>query len=200
MNEQVAKLLGCIAIALALIGIGAGSAWAWQANKYTGQLATQASTFKGDLLAISNAAEEQARQAVANQQRAEQAVADLDTKHTQEKTDALAENEALRTQLTGAQDDNNQLHSDVAAGYRRLRIAARCPASNPGSSNVSAPTSTASLGDAASVELSQASGQSVFDIRAGIIADQAALKALQDYSTNVCRAGSTKQTSTGAAQ
>lgn len=182
MNEQVAKLLGYIAIALVLLGIGAGIAWTWQANKYTSQLATQASTFKGDLLAISNAAEEQTRKAVVSQQRAEQAVADLDTKHTQEKTDALAENEMLRTQLTGAQDDNKQLRSDVAAGDRRLRIAGRCPAGNPGNGNVSAPASTTGLGDAATVELSEASGQSVFDIRAGIIADQAALKALQDYA------------------
>jgi prophage endopeptidase len=42
------------------------------------------------------------------------------------------------------------------------------------------------LGDAGTVELSAASGSTVFDIRAGIIADQAALKALQRYITQVC--------------
>ncbi|MDF9778054.1 hypothetical protein OKW11_005011 [Pseudomonas baetica] len=47
-------------------------------------------------------------------------------------------------------------------------------------------TSPASLGDAGAVELSSASGSTVFDIRAGIIADQAVLKALQSYVRNVC--------------
>ena len=185
MNEQVAKLLGYIAIALALIGIGAGAAWEWQSNAYTSKIATIEASHQADLTLIANAGAAQARQAVDNQQHAEQALATLDTKATKEKGDALAENETLRTQLTGAQADNDRLHGDVTAGYRRLRIAARCPASNSGSSNVSAPASAPGLGDAASVELSPAAGQTVFDIRAGIIADQAALKVLQDYVTTV---------------
>ncbi|WP_390955340.1 lysis system i-spanin subunit Rz [Pseudomonas moorei] len=47
--------------------------------------------------------------------------------------------------------------------------------------------STASLGDAGTVELSSAAGSTVFDIRAGIIADQAALKTLQAYVRDICR-------------
>lgn len=43
-----------------------------------------------------------------------------------------------------------------------------------------------SLVDAGAVELSAASGSTVFDIRAGIIADQAALRALQQYVREVC--------------
>ncbi|MNJ24234.1 Bacteriophage lysis protein [compost metagenome] len=44
----------------------------------------------------------------------------------------------------------------------------------------------ASLGDAGAVELTPAAGRSVFDIRAGIIADQAALRAAQAYIKEVC--------------
>lgn len=185
MNEQVAKLLGYIAIALALVGIGFGVAWEWQSNKYTGQLSDQTSAFKSDLLAISDAGAAQARKAIADQQTAQRALLALDIKNTQEKGNALAENETLRKQLTGTQDDNAQLRGDVAAGDRRLRIAARCPAANAGSSGLPKTASAPGLGDATPVELSQASGQSVFDIRAGIIADQAALKALQDYVSTV---------------
>lgn len=94
----------------------------------------------------------------------------LDQKAQKEKTDALADNETLRRA--------------AADSARRLRIAGSCRASGgdmPGS------TSAASLGDAGTVELSAASGSAVFDIRAGIIADQAALKALQSYVMSVCR-------------
>nr|GFB58625.1 hypothetical protein [Tanacetum cinerariifolium] len=47
------------------------------------------------------------------------------------------------------------------------------------SGNVSQAASAASMGDAGTVEVSAATGRSVLDIRAGIIADQAALKAAQ---------------------
>jgi prophage endopeptidase len=199
MNEIALKWLGIAVIALVLIGIGAAGAWQWQANAYGKTIATDMADYKSkeagyqsDLTLAAKAGAAQARQALDQQKVAEQALATLDTKATQEKKDALAENEALRAQLTGSQADNNQLRHDVAAGDRRLRIAGRCPASNPGSSNVSAPASASSLGDATTVELSAAAGQTVFDIRAGIIADQAALRALQDYATNVCQAGSAK--------
>jgi hypothetical protein len=46
--------------------------------------------------------------------------------------------------------------------------------------------SIARLGDAGTIELSAASGSTAFDIRAGIIADQAALRTLQQYVREVC--------------
>nr|WP_318295125.1 lysis system i-spanin subunit Rz [Pseudomonas cichorii] len=45
----------------------------------------------------------------------------------------------------------------------------------------------AGLGNDASVELSANAGRSVLDIRAGIIADQSALRAAQAYIRDVCR-------------
>jgi len=170
MNALAAKwgLLVLVVLAL-MLGTGA-CAWMWQANSYGKKLAEQKSTFDTDLTSIANAGAAQSRQALAKQQSAEQALAVLDQKATEEKTNALAENDKLR--------------ADVASGARRLRIAGSCSASG---GNVPGTTISSSLGDASTFELSPASGSTVLSIRAGIIADQAALKALQSYVMNVCR-------------
>jgi prophage endopeptidase len=168
MNAIILRVLPYIAALL----IGAIGAWMWQANSYTAILATSEANHQADLATIANAGAAQARQALQKQQAAEQALATLDQKAQKEKTDALAENDKLR--------------SAVAAGARRLRIAGSCSASGgdmPGTAGAS------SLGNAGTVELSAASGRTVLDVRAGIIADQAALKALQSYVLNVCRPG-----------
>jgi prophage endopeptidase len=150
--------------------IGAAGAWVWQSNSYGKIISDNKASYQADLTTIANAGAAQARQALEKQQQTEQALADLDQKAQKEKTDAIAENEKLR--------------ADVAAGTRRLRIAGSCRTS---SSDVPSSTSSTSLGYAGSVELSAATGSTVFDIRAGIIADQSALKALQAYVMNVCR-------------
>jgi len=155
---------------IAALLIGAGCAWIWQANSYDRIIATNESARQADMAKISAAGAAQARQAVEKQQRAEQALADLDQKAQKEKTDALTENDKLR--------------SLFASGARRLRIAGSCGA---GGGSVPNTTSAASLGDADTVDLSGASGRTVLDIRAGIIADQEALKALQTYIRTVCR-------------
>ena len=150
--------------------IGAAGAWMWQANSYGAIIATNEASRQSDLTLIANAGAAQARQAIKKQQAAQQALADLDQKAQKEKTDGLAENEKWRRA--------------AADSARRLRIAGSCRA---GSRDVSGTATSTSLGDAGTVELSAASGSAVFDIRAGIIADQAALKALQSYVMNVCR-------------
>nr|WP_262383835.1 lysis protein [Pseudomonas fragi] len=125
---------------------------------------------QADMSAIANAASSQVRQALDKQQAAEKVRADLDARITKEKANALAENEMLR--------------ADVAAGDRRLRIAGRCSAS---SSNLPDTTSPDRLDDGGTVELAGAAGRAVFDIRAGIIKDRAALKGLQEYVLRVCQ-------------
>ena len=67
---------------------------------------------------------------------------------------------------------------------RRLRIAGSCRAN---SGNVPGTVSNTSLANGGTVGLALAAGRAVFDIHAGIIADQAALKVLQAYVMNVCR-------------
>lgn len=163
------RVLLSIVVVLTLIGIGAAGAWRWQSNSYGQIIASNEANRQADLAKIASAGAAQARQAIEKLQAAEQVLADLDQKAQKEKTDALTENETLRRA--------------VADSARRLRIAGSCRAS---SGDVPSSTSPASLGDAGTVELSSASGSTVFDIRASVIADQAALKALQSYIRNVC--------------
>ena len=90
----------------------------------------------------------------------------LDDKYTKELADAKAENDALRRKL-----DNGG----------RVLVKGKCP--------VSAATQTtgaASMGNDATVELSAVAGRNVLGIRSGILSDQTALRALQEYITTQC--------------
>lgn len=172
MKEILIKWLAIVIAALLCMALGFAIAWKWQANSYTAQIDTQKSNFQTDLTNIANAGADQARTAVEHQQQAEQALAALDAQSSKEKADALAQNDALR--------------AAVASGTRRLRIAGTCTASHPSGSNVPQTSSPAGVGDGRSIELDPAAGQHVLDIRAGAISDQAKLKVLQAYVTNVC--------------
>ena len=153
-----------------LVAIACFSTWKVDAWRYGKQLARMNASHQAALTAISNAAAAQARQALERQQAAQKALAELDAKATTEKARDLAENERLR--------------ADLAAGDRRLRITGRCSAD---SGSLSDTTSTARLDDGGSVELSEATGRDVFDLRAGIIRDQGALRGLQEYVRKVCK-------------
>ena len=155
---------------LVAMAIACFSTWKVDAWRYSKQLTELSAAHQADLTAISNAAAAQVRQALERQQIAQKALADLDARATTEKARDLAENEKLR--------------ADVAAGDRRLRIAGRCSAD---SSNLSDTASAARLDDGGTVELTGAAGRTVFDIRAGVIKDRAALKGLQEYVREVCR-------------
>lgn len=160
------QILAAILLAMA---ISAGGTWQVQDWRMGKRLAEQAGLHKDDLAAINNAASAQTRKALEKQQAAEQARADFDAKVTKEKANDLAENERLRR----AADDS----------ARRLRIAGSCRAD---SGHLSSSTSTTGLGNAGTVELAPTAGRTVFDIRAGIIADQAALRALQRHVLEFC--------------
>ena len=153
-----------------LVAIACFSTWKVDAWRYGKQLADLNAAHQADLTSIANAAAAQARQALEKQQAIQKALAELDAKATKEKMNDLAENEKLR--------------ADVAAGDRRLRIAGRCSAS---SSNMPDTAVAARLDDGGTVELAGAAGRTVFDIRAGIIKDRAALKGLQEHLQRVCR-------------
>ncbi|TDT01669.1 lysis protein [Erwinia rhapontici] len=93
-------------------------------------------------------------------------VAALDEKYTKELADANTENAALQRKLD--------------AGGRVL-VKGRCP--------VPATTETAStpgMGNDAAIELADVAGRNVLGIRSGIISDQTALRALQEYISNQC--------------
>lgn len=93
-------------------------------------------------------------------------VAALDAKYTQELANAKAENDALQRKL-----DNGG----------RVLVKGKCP--------VQASTeaaSTSSMDHDATVQLSDVAGRNVLGIRSGIISDQTALRALQEYINKQC--------------
>ncbi len=188
MNETLIKWGLAAGLVLALMAGSAYAAWTWQANAYGEQLATQSANFQADLTAINNAGAAQTSKALAQQQAAEQKAADIDAQRTQEKAHDLAENESLRQQYAATQAANDQLRADVAAGTRRLRIAGSCTANSGGGGGVPNASSAASVGNAGTVELSGEAGQAVFDLRADLIRERSALRALQDYA-KVCHPG-----------
>ena len=153
-----------------LVSIACFATWKVDALRYGKQLADLSASQQADLAAISNAAAAQVRQALERQKATQKALAELDAKATTEKARDLAENERLR--------------ADVAAGDRRLRIAGRCSAD---SSNLSDASTAARLDDGETVELAGAARRTVFDIRAGLIKDRAALKGLQEYVLAGCQ-------------
>ncbi len=107
-----------------------------------------------------------AKDTIADMQVRQRDVTALDAKYTKELADAKAENDALQRKL-----DNGG----------RVLVKGKCP--------VSASTQTAgapSMGDDATVELSSVAGRNVLGIRAGILSDQTALRALQDYIRTQC--------------
>ncbi|EAR4360223.1 lysis protein, partial [Salmonella enterica] len=96
-----------------------------------------------------------ANETISDMQTRQRDVAALDAKYTKE--------------LADAQTRNTDLQRRLAAGGR-VRVEGRC--------SVPTQTETASasrVGNAATVELSPGAGQNVFNIRAGIISDQAKL-------------------------
>lgn len=93
-------------------------------------------------------------------------VAALDEKYTKELADAQAENDALKRKL-----DNGG----------RVLVKGKCPVSAPAEI-----ASTTSVGNDATVELSDVAGRNVLGIRSGIIKDQIALRALQEYINTQC--------------
>ncbi|EFM3753379.1 lysis protein [Escherichia coli] len=108
----------------------------------------------------------QATATITDMQQRQRSADALDAKYTKELADAKAENDALQRKL-----DNGG----------RVLVKGKCP--------VSAATQTtgaASMGDDATVELSEVAGRNVLGIRSGIVSDQTALRALQEYITTQC--------------
>lgn len=123
------------------------------------------------LNAITTKAQQDTAEAMTRMKAAQDAAAELDKQKTQE--------------LANAQAENDRLRADVAAGTRRVRIAAANLATCQLSASRGA--STGGVGDGAEVELSNEAGSAILDIRAGIISDQAKLDYLQGYVRDVVK-------------
>ena len=107
-----------------------------------------------------------AKQTIADMQTRQRDAAALDAKYTQELANANAENDALRRKL-----DNGG----------RVLVKGKCPV--PASTETS---SAISMGNDASIELSDIAGRNVLGIRSGIISDQSKVKYLQEYIAQQC--------------
>lgn len=107
-----------------------------------------------------------AKDSIADMQVRQRDVAALDDKYTKELADAKAENDALQRKL-----DNGG----------RVLVKGKCPVSA-----ATQTTSAASMGDDTTVELSAVAGRNVLGIRSGILSDQTAMRALQEYITTQC--------------
>lgn len=107
-----------------------------------------------------------AKATITDMQTRQRDVATLDAKYTQELADAKAQNDALQRKL-----DNGG----------RVLVKGRCPV--PASTQTAG---TSSMGNDASVELSDVAGRNVLVIRSGIISDQTSLRALQEYINTQC--------------
>lgn len=119
-----------------------------------------------DAATARNATLEAAAESRRNTQRL---LAQLDTEHTKA--------------LTDAQIANNQLRTAVATGAHRLSVKAACPA-------VRTATGAASVDDAeARAELDPAAGERIVAITDDGDQGLIALRAAQDYITNVCLKG-----------
>ncbi|MCF6709506.1 lysis protein [Raoultella ornithinolytica] len=137
-----------------------------------GALAISASHYKGKSERETKRADESehslglANATISDMQTRQRDVAALDAKYTKELADAKAENDALQRKL-----DNGG----------RVLVKGKCPV--PAATQAAG---AASMGDDATVELSSVAGRNVLGIRSGIISDQTAMRALQDYIRTQC--------------
>lgn len=161
-----------------LLAMGTGFGWVLNGWRLGGMVAdakaetaNERTAHQADLAAISNAAAQQVRDALAKQQKAQQAVADLDRKHTEE--------------LKSAKEENVRLRGDVADGRRRLQLKASCPAD---SRNVPNATGASSLADGAGPRLDDAAERDYWRLRDGIARARNQIAALQQYVKEVCLA------------
>ncbi|WP_118985003.1 lysis protein [Photorhabdus sp. CRCIA-P01] len=143
---------GYTVIALALVSLLAYHYY----GKYTKQLDTTVK-LQSELLEQQNE--------IVNQQERIKLLSELDNQHTKELAHAKSEIDVLR--------------NDVAAGHRRLRIAATCHQGETGSSG--------SVGHAATPRLNPATEQDYFDLRRMIVENEQQTKYLQEYIKTQCQ-------------
>jgi prophage endopeptidase len=170
-------------VAVLLLGIGAGIAWWITATVYDKDIAqlnaarTKDQTqYTTNLKAISDKATQDTTDAINRMKAAQDALAALDKQKSQELADAQAKNDALKR--------------DVADGARRVRIAEASLATTELAARqhtAGGSTGAGGVGDAATLDLTPDAGQSVLDIRAGIINDDAKLDYLQSYVTDIVK-------------
>ncbi|WP_086110223.1 lysis system i-spanin subunit Rz [Xenorhabdus vietnamensis] len=134
---------------------------------------------------VANLKQQQAAQLVVINQKArsETLAAIQQMKDAQNRTAQL--DEYYSGKLVHVTEENAALRADIAAGHRRVRIAAANLATCQLTQNRD--TSARSVGNGTQVELTAKAGRAIYDIRAGMISDQSKLDYLQQYIRDVVR-------------
>lgn len=172
-------------VMITVLALAAGAAFSWwiTSTSYRADIALadkshadDRAQWEADKAAISKQAQRDTEAALNRTKAANEALAAIDQKHTQELADAKLK--------------NDRLSADVAAGNRRVRIlkdnlstAELAARQHTAGGN----TGSASLGDGADAILSATAGSLVLDIRGGIIEKEKQLETLQDYVEKVVR-------------
>ncbi|UGV30972.1 lysis protein [Halopseudomonas aestusnigri] len=163
--KLLAQIGGALSAVAALVLLGFGVGWSWQGANGEAALERANTAHANTLGEIARAGQRQLQKQqellVAERERLQA----LDQKHYGELEHAKADNERLRRMYAGAD-----------AERRELRIAVRVARAD---AVVSETTGGSSLGNVAALELSPEAGSSVWDIRAGMIDDQAKLRYFQ---------------------
>jgi len=96
-------------------------------------------------------------------------------------SDAAEIDQRHTAELSAAEAETDRLAADVAAGKRRLHVAAVCPAGVPDT------TGTAGVDDGATAELTSIARQDYFTLRGQLIHTEKALAGLQEWVATVCK-------------
>lgn len=131
---------------------------------YDKQIAVLNTTHQTTINAITLEAKRQSDAAAERMRTAQRRAAELDAEHT--------------GKLNNALEENNRLRDSVRDGTKRLRLAGADLATCELSAGRN--TGSGSVGDGTEIRLTEKAGWIIYDIRAGIISDQAKLDYLQD--------------------
>lgn len=178
--KQIETTIAALVLALS-VAITGFAVWTISSKIHNSKLAEiekehaeQIGQYERNIGAIKAKAQEETAAAMARMKDAQDALARLDQQKSEELAHAQAENDALKR--------------DVADGSRRVRILKTSLAGcNANTNTAGGNTSTSSMGDAATVELSAIAADTIFSIREGIISDQAKLVYLQSYVKDIVK-------------
>lgn len=120
-------------------------------------------SFEGDIVIAYKEQRDKAASTIADMQKRQRDVAELDARYTKELADANATIESLR--------------ADVSAGRKRLQVAATCAKSTTGAS---------SMGDGESPRLTADAELNYYRLRSGIDRITAQVNYLQEYIRTQC--------------
>ncbi|PHM74290.1 lysis system i-spanin subunit Rz [Xenorhabdus kozodoii] len=151
--------------------IGGSLGWWGHRSLFLSELANVKQQQATQLVAINQKASSETLAAIQQMKEAQHRAAQLDDYYS--------------GKLAHVTEENAALHADITAGHRRGQIAAANLATCQLTQNRD--TRPRSVGDGTQIELTAKAGRTIYDIRTGILRDQAKLDYLQQYVREVVR-------------